>query len=182
MKKNLVLLVSGILLSSALLVPISVNAESLGNNMQDKSQAQEVIQSDDFSYYENSPYFNVQKNKVTGDTEITITDSNLVKLLNKSGIDTTGFNTMVRSNGVTKIVWHGQARYGNVDIYLSRNVLNGMYSIGINGIAATIGVLFPGIGTAIAGVIAAEIAGHGLFDRGVIYKIRSFKLSDIVYQ
>ncbi|MCB8539655.1 hypothetical protein KMA55_12380, partial [Enterococcus faecium] len=79
------------MLSSALLVPISVNAESLGNNMQDKSQAQEVIQSDDFSYYENSPYFNVQKNKVTGDTEITITDSNLVKLLNKSGIDTTGF-------------------------------------------------------------------------------------------
>ncbi|EOB3484092.1 hypothetical protein ACIJEB_002020 [Enterococcus faecium] len=40
MKKNLVLLVSVALLSSALLVPISVNAESLGNNMQDKSQAQ----------------------------------------------------------------------------------------------------------------------------------------------
>lgn len=174
---------SSILLGSAMLVPVSVSAESLGNNdVQESSKVQQVVQSDDLSYYENSPYFDVQTNDVTGDTEITFTDADLVQLLNEAGIDTTGFNTMARANGVNKIVWHGQARYGNVDIYLSKNTLNGMYALGINGIAATVAVLFPGVGTAVAGVVAGQIASHGLFNRGVIYKIRGFGISNIVYQ
>ncbi|MFV0559574.1 MAG: hypothetical protein ACK5NA_02535 [Enterococcus sp.] len=57
-----------------------------------------------------------------------------------------------------------------------------MYAFGINGISATVAVLFPGVGTAIAGVVAGQIASHGLFNRGVIYKIRGFGISNIVYQ
>lgn len=139
MRKNLVLLMSSILLGSAMLVPVSVSAESLGNNdVQENSKVQQVVQSADLSYYENSPYFDVQKSNVTGDTEITFIDADLVHLLNASGIGTTGFNIIACANGVNKIVWHGQARYGNVDIYLSKYTLNGMYALGIDEIVATI--------------------------------------------
>lgn len=39
-----------------------------------------------------------------------------------------------------------------------------------------------GVDTAIAGVIAGQIVRHGLFNRGVIYKIRGYGISNIVYQ
>ncbi|WP_207696294.1 hypothetical protein DOK67_0002989 [Enterococcus sp. DIV0212c] len=179
MKKSICLLFSTILLGSFVAMPVTSFA-------QDKSNPPRIEQQDsneNFDYYENSPYFKIDKGSFNNDTIVTISDSDLIQLLKNQGVDTSNFKLpMTRANGVSKIVWHGAARNGNVDVYLSKNVLNGMLNIGVGGIAAIIATVLPGIGTAVGSVVATTIAGHGLFNNGVIYKIRGFGLSTIVYQ
>lgn len=168
---------SVLLLSPLFVSPVFVDASE--TTLTDSKTVKSI---DDFSYYEQSPYFEVEKNELADTTTITISDYNLVQLLREKGYDTSGFNVFSRGNGTTKIVWHGAARYGNVDVYLSRNVLNGMLNVGVGGIAAIVSATVPGIGAALAGVVATNIATHGLFNSGVIYKIRGFRISSIVYQ
>ncbi|MTD40396.1 hypothetical protein GIX45_17580 [Erwinia sp. CPCC 100877] len=179
MKKSVSLLLSTILFSASLVSPVSAFAEDNTATQPDT----QIEANDDLNYYKNSEYFDVNEQS-NGDTVVTISDSNLIALLKEKGIDTNPFNRllMARANGTTKIVWHGAARNGNVDVYLSKNVLNGMLNIGVGGIAAIVATLFPGVGTAVASVVASSIAGNGLFNNGVIYKIRGFRLSTIVYQ
>lgn len=179
MKKSIGLLLTTTLLGVVTTTPMKVFAQENSNSF----GVEQKVSENDFKYYENSPYFNVEKDSTNTETIITISDTDLITLLKENGIDASKINlSKLRANGTTKIVWHGAARNGNIDVYLSKNMLNGMLNIGVGGIAAVIATLFPGVGTAVGGVVAGQVASHELFNNGVIYKIRGFRLSTIVYQ
>lgn len=119
--------------------------------------------------YENSPYCNTTYDSENNTTTVTISDSNLALFLASQGIDVPNelYNlARLRSAGVTKIVWHGKARYGNVDIYLSKAFLTNM---SCKSRAAIIGAL----GGAIIGVIVDDIKGK-TYKHGKVYVIRKF--------
>lgn len=77
----------------------------------------------------------------TDETIVTITDAEMRQLLIDQGVSPSelGMYGLVRSNGVTKIIWHGKARNGNVDLYLSRNTMV-MYHA-LSGAAGLVGVI-----------------------------------------
>ncbi|MGN1407113.1 hypothetical protein [Lactobacillus sp.] len=72
---------------------------------------------------------------VSSDNEstATLTDDDLIDIL--SNILTPQQLDQVQAakhhQGVTKIIWHGKARYGNVDIYLSKRMLNALRGVSI---------------------------------------------------
>ncbi|HJE02743.1 MAG TPA: hypothetical protein K8U92_02610 [Aliarcobacter thereius] len=110
-------------------------------------------------------------------TTVTISDSNLALFLASQGIDVPNelYNlARLRSAGVTKIVWHGKARYGNVDIYLSKAFLTNMSRKSRAAIIGALGGLVTGaLGGAIIGVIADDIKGK-TYKHGKVYVIRKF--------
>ncbi|EMC0740651.1 hypothetical protein VBX93_002611 [Enterococcus faecalis] len=142
------------------------------------ASASELTTDDPIEYYkENSEYFDIS---YEGDeTTVTITDSDFKNLLDAKGIDSSFLfekNAVMRSssNGVTKIVWRGQARNGNVDLYLSKNWLNNMSKFGAGAAAAAVATILPGAGWSIAlGGIGAVISG-GNFQHGRVFVIRGF--------
>ncbi|MEB8400739.1 hypothetical protein [Enterococcus casseliflavus] len=165
---------SKLLVLVASLVLVLAPSISWGAN----ASAAELTTEDPIEYYkENSEYFDISHE---GDeTTVTITDSDFKNLLDIKGIDSSFLsekNTLMRSssNGVTKIVWHGQARNGNVDIYLSKNWLNNISKFGVGTATAAIGALLPGKGWTIAlGGIGAVISG-GNFQHGRVFVVRGF--------
>ncbi|MGL5896311.1 MAG: hypothetical protein ACRCZN_04950 [Lactococcus lactis] len=115
------------------------------------------------------------------DTIVTISDSDMYSYLGSQGINV-GRLGMLRSNGVTKIVWHGAVTRGNVDLYFSKNWLNTMTAIGVGAIAGAVGALLPGAGWGAAvGAISAAISSQS-FSNGQIFLIRTFRFSGMVRQ
>lgn len=112
-------------------------------------------------------------------SEIAITDSQMMKLFDFLGYDLEIEPTRARAAGVTKVVSRGS---GSWDIYLSRGFVKAYYYGGFvlgTGLTVAITALVPGLGwtvassmvTALAGVIGSE-ANHG-----VVFRIRNWKIS-----
>ncbi len=166
-KSKLLCVVASLLLGLIPLVAFGSNVYA--NNVQDMNP-------DPLEFYEeNSEYFDVWKDG--NDTIVTITDNDLKAFLDSKGLDSSFIpesNRVKRSNGVTKIVWHGQARNGNVDIYVSQTWLNNISRAGIGAIMGGLGALLPGAGWGTAlGAIGAIISG-GNFKHGRVFVVRGF--------
>ena len=127
--------------------------------------------------YENSPYCDTTYNSENNTTTVTISDSNLALFLASQGFDVPNeFYNLARlkSAGVTKIVWHGKARYGNVDIYLSKSFLTNASRMSKNAIVGALGGLLVGPAWgAVLGVIAGEIKGKN-YKHGKVFVVRKF--------
>lgn len=115
----------------------------------------------------------VAHTEVEGDTTtVTVTDSDLVTAMQNAGYAIQP--NLTRANGVTKIVWHGSATKGNVDLYLSKTWLNNIAAAGVGAAAGALGALLPGAGWGAAiGAISGVIANQ-TFSSGKVFKIRSF--------
>lgn len=140
-----------------------------------------------------------------GDTVQTISDADMLDAVRQVSPEMAeelstadGSNGLLgaAASGSTKIIWHGKARNGNVDFYLSSSMLNRVKKVAISGgISAAMTLLLAVIGGP-AGGIAAWIlnqalkelgtailnANVSLFAKGRIYKIRSWHYSDWSYQ
>lgn len=131
----------------------------------------------DLEQYKNSPYCNTIYDSKNDTTTITISDANLAFFLASQGIDVPDelYNlARLRSAGVTKIVWRGKARYGNVDIYLSKAFLTRASRMSINAIIGALGGLLAGAAWGAAlGVIAGEIKGKN-YKHGKVFVVRKF--------
>lgn len=120
--------------------------------------------------------------EINGDeTIITITDSDMYAYFEAQGISIPK-SAMIRGAGVTKIVWHGQARYGNVDLYLSKGWLNTIAAAGIGAVAGALGALLPGAGWGAAIGAISGIIGAQTFSSGKVFKIRSFRYAGMSNQ
>lgn len=117
----------------------------------------------------------VAHTEVSGDTTVvTVTDSDLVNAMKKAGYAVQPNLTRANGVGVTKIVWHGSATKGNVDLYLSKTWLNNIAAAGVGAASGALGALLPGAGWGAAiGAISAVIANQ-TFSSGKVFKIRSF--------
>ena len=155
---------SAIIPSSAVFANENINQTNISNTL-------------NLEQYENSPYCNTTYDSENNTTTVTISDSNLAFFLASQGIDVPNelYNlARLRSAGVTKIVWHGKARYGNVDIYLSKAFLTNMSRKSRAAIIGALGGLVTGaLGGAIIGVIADDIKGK-TYKHGKVYVIRKF--------
>ncbi|MBD9758537.1 hypothetical protein, partial [Enterococcus faecium] len=155
---------SAIIPSSAVFANENINQTNISNTL-------------NLEQYENSPYCNTTYDSENNTTTVTISDSNLALFLASQGIDVPNelYNlARLRSAGVTKIVWHGKARYGNVDIYLSKAFLTNMSRKSRAAIIGALGGLVTGaLGGAIIGVIADDIKGK-TYKHGKVYVIRKF--------
>lgn len=64
------------------------------------------------------------------------------------------------TKGTSKIIWHGKARHGNVDIYISAGMLNFAKKVGINialtGLLAPLAAI-PGAGAAAAVLLVKQV-------------------------
>ena len=68
-------------------------------------------------------YSTTTYDSATNTTTVTITDQQLVEFMQDQGVEVPQEllnSARSRAAGVTKIVWHGKARNGNVDLYLSK--------------------------------------------------------------
>lgn len=164
-KSKLLCVVASLLLGLIPLVAFGSNVYA--NNVQDMNP-------DPLEFYkENSEYFDIWKDG--NDTIVTITDNDLKAFLDSKGLDSSFIpesNRVKRSNGVTKIVWHGQARYGNVDLYVSKTWLNNISKAGVGAIMGAVGFLFGGlIGSSVVSAISSIISG-GNFQHGRVFVVR----------
>lgn len=115
----------------------------------------------------------VAHTEVSGDTTtVTITDSDLVTAMSNAGY--TVQPNLTRANGVTKIVWHGSATKGNVDLYLSKTWLNNIAAAGVGAASGALGALLPGAGWSAAIGAVSGIIANQTFSSGKVFKIRSF--------
>lgn len=155
---------SAIIPSSAVFANENINQTNISNDL-------------NLEQYENSPYCDTTYDSENNTTTVTISDSNLAFFLASQGIDVPNelYNlARLRSAGVTKIVWHGKARYGNVDVYLSKSFLTRASRMTKNAIIGALGTLIvgPAWGAAIS-VIAGEIKNKK-FNHGKVFVIRGF--------
>ncbi|EOB3406540.1 hypothetical protein ACIJDF_001547 [Enterococcus hirae] len=166
-KSNFICCIASLLLGLTPLVTFGTNVYASGivDNRSDPIEF----------YKENSDYFDVQVEEDS--TIVTITDNNLKAFLEMKGLDSSFLSKKQltpRSNGVTKNVWHGQARKGNVDIYISKTWLNNISKAGIGAIVGALGSLLPGAGWGSAiGGISGVITG-GNFKHGRVFVVRGF--------
>lgn len=107
-----------------------------------------------------------------------ITDYHMRQLLIKEGVSPAelGHYGFTRSNGVTKIIWHGKARHGNVDLYLSRNTMVMYHALsGAAGLVAIIVEAYFGQYASAAkqfGKVIAETIAAGNTHNGKVFSAR----------
>lgn len=111
--------------------------------------------------------------------EIVIRDSQMVKLLEKSGVDTSQI-MLPRRDGVTKIISRGR---GSWDVYISATWIQNYYWV-LGAAAGVIAAIAPGIGWGLAYSIVASVAGlvGQNSKNGVIVRIRNWGISSMSYQ
>lgn len=113
------------------------------------------------------------------DSEIIITDSQMLELFDFMGYDLESTGMSTRSAGVTKVVSKGN---GSWDIYLSKGFLKVYYGAGTvlsAGLTTAIAALVPGLGWAVAATMVTTLSGligSGV-SHGVVFKIRNWKIS-----
>jgi hypothetical protein len=123
-------------------------------------------------YQEYSDYFTIQEEE--GKTTITISDNDLSNFLQSKGVDMSLVpKDSRRGVGVTKIVWHGKATNGNVDIYFSKTWLNNMSKMSYGFVYGALGALLGPVGGGMIGAIASIVSG-GNFTHGRVFIIRKF--------
>lgn len=113
--------------------------------------------------------------------EVTLTDGQLLQILEFQGIDVapSGQISLFKA-GVTKVV---KNKAGSWNIYLSSSFIRNYYWA-IGAAAAVIGVMAPGIGTALAFTIigqASALVGSNT-NNGVVVYIRNNKISSTAKQ
>lgn len=165
------------LIGSSLLPAATMFAAS--NN---DSQTSTTIDND-LDFYKNSKYFTVKSQGE--DTIITISDQNLVAYMSELGMDVPvelQRMAMSRAAGVTKIVWHGQARYGNVDLYLSQTWLNNCSKMGTSAIVGALGLIIKGGGWGVAFSSISSVVSSGNHKHGRVFVIKKFNMSYWYYQ
>lgn len=115
--------------------------------------------------------------------EVTITDGQLLQILEFQGITVTpspSGQMSVMKAGVTKVK---KNKSGSWNIYLSASFIRNYYwSIGAA--AAVLGVMAPGIGTALAAVILSEATGlaGANTNNGIVIYVRNNKISSMAKQ
>lgn len=170
MKKILITFTTLTMLAFSLSFGLPVLASNVDINSNDSMSK---LENNDIKNFYDNPYFNVTTQGE--DTIITITDSNLVKLLEANGVNSSSIiRNFAQKEGVSKIVWHGQARYGNVDVYLSKTALNNVSAGGIGVLGLILAV--PSLGYSIASLIAGLAAGN-VWTSGQVFRIRGFAFS-----
>ncbi|WP_430601991.1 hypothetical protein IGJ02_002174 [Enterococcus sp. DIV0724b] len=115
----------------------------------------------------------------TDSEEIIITDSQMVRLLEKSGVDTSQI-MLPRRDGVTKIISRGR---GSWDVYISATWIQNYYWV-LGAAAGVIAAIAPGIGWGLAYSIVASVAGlvGQNSKNGVIVRVRNWGISSMSYQ
>lgn len=115
----------------------------------------------------------------TDSEEIIITDSQMVRLLEKSGVDTSQI-MLPRRDGVTKIISRGR---GSWDVYISATWIQNYYWV-LGAAAGVIAAIAPGIGWGLAYSIVASVAGlvGQNSKNGVIVRVRNWEISSMSYQ
>ncbi|MCE6030327.1 hypothetical protein EFP05_02470 [Lactiplantibacillus pentosus] len=125
-------------------------------------------------------------------TTLTLTDDQLTSILKQtlSADDFSSVQAATHHKGVSKIVWHGAAKKGNVNIYLSKSMLNFLrgaaIGVGVTTIIALSGG-FAGAGT-IATIVIRKVISTSIksstkgFKYGRKYSIRSWKYKGWSYQ
>ncbi|MDR2832729.1 MAG: hypothetical protein LBV67_03330, partial [Streptococcaceae bacterium] len=110
----------------------------------------------------------------TSSKEIIITDSQMYELLKVQGIDVTPPSSLMRIEGVNKVVNKGT---GSWDFYLSATTIRN-YAFLATGVAAILAVLVPGVSWGVALAIANFAAS--CIDRyttnGYIFQVRQLVL------
>lgn len=134
-------------------------------------------------------YSTTKYNSATDTTTVTITDQQLVKFMQDQGLEVPQelLNSVrSRSAGVTKIVWHGKARNGNVDLYLSKATMVSLRASYTGGQLVNVIIqLYLGSywGAAKAGASAiANTIKTGSIKHGRKYSLRSWKYKGYVNQ
>ncbi|WP_249024392.1 hypothetical protein [Enterococcus haemoperoxidus] len=115
----------------------------------------------------------------TDSEEIIITDSQMVRLLEKSGVDTSQI-MLPRRDGVTKIISRGR---GSWDVYISATWIQNYYWV-LGAAAGVIAAIAPGIGWGLVYSIVASVAGlvGQNSKNGVIVRVRNWEISSMSYQ
>jgi len=125
-------------------------------------------------------------------TTLTLTDDELTNILKQtlSADDFSSVQAATHHKGVSKIVWHGAAKKGKVNIYLSKSMLNFLRSaaigVGVSAIVALSGG-FAGAG-AVATIVIKKVISSSIksstkgFKYGRNYSIRSWKYKGWSYQ
>lgn len=135
--------------------------------------------------------------ETNGDTTTAfISDIDVAKIENQLYGTPIDKSILLRKSGNTKIVFHGKARKGNVDIYLSASMLNKLKKGSINGdITVVAGLLATAAGATGLGVawgvinyaikkLMTEALYNNIshFKAGRIFKIRNWKYAGWSYQ
>lgn len=134
--------------------------------------------SNDFLPTNLAQYATIDYNESTDETTVAITDYHMRQLLIKEGVSPAelGHYGFTRSNGVTKIIWHGKARHGNVDLYLSRNTMVMYHALsGAAGLVAIIVEAYFGQYASAAkqfGKVIAETIAAGNTHNGKVFSAR----------
>ena len=134
-------------------------------------------------------YSTTTYDSATNTTTVTITDQQLVEFMQDQGVEVPQEllnSARSRAAGVTKIVWHGKARNGNVDLYLSKATmvsLRASYTGGqlVNVIIQLYLESYWGAAKAGASAIANTIK-MGSIKHGRKYSLRSWKYKGYVNQ
>lgn len=122
MRKTVVLLMSSVTLGGYLLPTVTTFAAEAPQ--QEVTIEQEQSEVSLAELYGNSDFYSVEFDGET--TTVSITDKQLVDYLDSQGAAVPNelrMASMSRAQGVTKVVWHGAAKNGNVDVYLSKNTM-----------------------------------------------------------
>lgn len=127
------------------------------------------------SYYNgiNAPKASISYNG--NDTIISINDSDMISYYRSHGILIPLPLLARSSNGVTKIIWHGAARHGNFDLYISRNTLVLYHALWAAGdlVASIVDAYFGEDGEATKDILAAILntAKAGSINNGIHYEV-----------
>lgn len=175
--KTGLVLMSSITLGTTFIPTATVLATEDNQEIVDTSLNEDVSVSD---LYNNPNYYNVEVNGDT--TTVTITDQQLVQYLDDQDIevpDELRTSAMSRKPGVTKVIWHGAAKNGNVDVYLSKNTLLTLRAsyVGaqlVNQIIQLYLGNYWGAAKAMASAIANSIK-MATIKHGKVYKVRNWK-------
>lgn len=134
-------------------------------------------------------YSTTTYDSATDTTTVTITDQQLVDFMQNQGLEVPQEllnSARSRSAGVTKIVWHGKARNGNVDLYLSKATMVSLRASYTGGQLVNVIIqLYLGSywGAAKAGASAiANTIKMGSIKHGRKYSLRSWKYRGYVNQ
>ncbi|NLR10428.1 MULTISPECIES: hypothetical protein [Lactobacillaceae] len=135
----------------------------------------------------------VAKTTVDGeDTTVSISDEAMQTAIMSVIAPNTGIFQTRSSKGKTKIVWHGAAKKGNVDIYISSHMLNVAKKQGFNVLAQIcllpLGAIPGGVGFVVRsalknalGEILVKASGKG-FAKGRVFHFRGAKYKSWSYQ
>lgn len=201
------LIMCTVLFSSATISPLSIAAQASTNSTERTLSDREINDNlSSLANYQDTTQQQISKEvaeKATvtsegNNTVVSISDYELNEILNKIYGEPDGSDNEIQyvKAGTSKLVFHGKKKSGNVDVYLSKDMLNRIKKAGINAGVSIVAGLFAVVGGVTGLGIAWGVFTYALkklvtamiydnaknFKAGRIYRLRSWKYAGWRYQ